>query len=101
MLPSPCLLLLFRNSCKRHSYYKNPNLSFLLVFLCSFGCKSLDLFFEDLELKEMNRGRRNLKQAASEQDFTLEECQSIAQVVSLRGSNQIEVSFCIYVLVKV
>ncbi|KAF2568578.1 hypothetical protein F2Q68_00028224 [Brassica cretica] len=38
----------------------------------------------------MNRGRRNLKQAASEQDFTLEECQSIAQVVSLRGSNQIE-----------
>lgn len=39
----------------------------------------------------MNRGRRNLKQAASEQDFTLEECQSIAQVVSLRGSNQIEV----------
>ncbi|VVB02956.1 unnamed protein product [Arabis nemorensis] len=39
----------------------------------------------------MNRGRRNLKQAASEQDFTLEECQSIAQVVSLRGSNQIEI----------
>jgi len=39
----------------------------------------------------MNRGRRNLKQAASDQDFTLEECQSIAQVVSLRGSNQIEV----------
>ncbi|CAN8317719.1 unnamed protein product [Cochlearia groenlandica] len=39
----------------------------------------------------MNRGRRNLKQAASEKDFTLEECQSIAQVVSLRGSNQIEI----------
>ncbi|KAG2332335.1 hypothetical protein Bca52824_003515 [Brassica carinata] len=29
----------------------------------------------------MNRGRRNLKQSASEQDFTLEECQSIAQVI--------------------
>ncbi|CAG7880929.1 unnamed protein product [Brassica rapa] len=39
----------------------------------------------------MNRGRRYLKQAASEQDFTLEECQSIAQVISLRGSNQIAV----------
>ncbi|EFH56821.1 hypothetical protein ARALYDRAFT_900931 [Arabidopsis lyrata subsp. lyrata] len=39
----------------------------------------------------MNKGRRNLKQAASEQDFTFEECQSIAQVVSLRGSNQIEI----------
>ncbi|KAJ4872989.1 hypothetical protein Rs2_26170 [Raphanus sativus] len=39
----------------------------------------------------MKRGRRNVKQAASEQEFTLEECQSIAQVVSLRGSNQIEI----------
>ncbi|CAH8297092.1 unnamed protein product [Eruca vesicaria subsp. sativa] len=39
----------------------------------------------------MNIGRSNLKQAASEQDFTLEECQSIAKVLSLRGSNQIEI----------
>lgn len=78
---------------KRHSY--KTLISVSSGVLCSFGCQSLELF----ELKEMNRGRRNLKQAASEQDFTLEECQSIAQVVSLRGSNQIEVSFCMYLCI--
>ncbi|KAL1220110.1 F-box protein [Cardamine amara subsp. amara] len=39
----------------------------------------------------MSRGRKRLKQAASEQDFTLKECQSIVQAVSLRGSNQIKI----------
>lgn len=39
----------------------------------------------------MKGGRKNLKRAAEEQTLTLQEGQSIMQVVSLRGSNLIEV----------
>ncbi|XP_047334448.1 probable RNA-binding protein EIF1AD [Impatiens glandulifera] len=39
----------------------------------------------------MKGGRKNLKQAAQQEDFTLQQGQSIMQVVSLRGSNLIEV----------
>ncbi|XP_010525424.1 PREDICTED: probable RNA-binding protein EIF1AD [Tarenaya hassleriana] len=39
----------------------------------------------------MKAGRKNLKKATEERSLTLEECQSIVQVVSLRGSNLIEV----------
>ena len=38
----------------------------------------------------MKGGRKNLKRAAEEETLTLEEGQSIMQVVSLRGSNLIE-----------
>ncbi|KAH9767587.1 S1-like domain-containing protein [Citrus sinensis] len=39
----------------------------------------------------MKGGRKNLKRAAGEQSLTLQDGQSIMQVVSLRGSNLIEV----------
>ncbi|KDP21631.1 hypothetical protein JCGZ_03302 [Jatropha curcas] len=39
----------------------------------------------------MKGGRKNLKRAAEEHNLTLEDGKSIAQVVSLRGSNVIEV----------
>lgn len=39
----------------------------------------------------MKGGRKNLKRAAGEDNFTLQQGQSIMQVVSLRGSNLIEV----------
>lgn len=39
----------------------------------------------------MKGGRKNLKRAAEEQSLTLQDGQSIMQVVSLRGSNLIEV----------
>ncbi|KAE9465100.1 hypothetical protein C3L33_02986, partial [Rhododendron williamsianum] len=39
----------------------------------------------------MKGGRKNLKRAAGEETFTLQQGQSIVQVVSLRGSNLIEV----------
>lgn len=39
----------------------------------------------------MKGGRKNLKRAAEEQSLTLQDGQSITQVVSLRGSNLIEV----------
>lgn len=41
----------------------------------------------------MKGGRKNLKRAAGEETFTLQQGQSIVQVVSLRGSNLIEVTF--------
>ncbi|XP_021733546.1 probable RNA-binding protein EIF1AD [Chenopodium quinoa] len=40
----------------------------------------------------MGRGRKNLKREVEEDDFTLQQGQSIMQVVSLRGSNLIEVT---------
>lgn len=39
----------------------------------------------------MKGGRKNLKRAVEEQSLTLQDGQSIMQVVSLRGSNLIEV----------
>ncbi|KAK3206329.1 hypothetical protein Dsin_020375 [Dipteronia sinensis] len=39
----------------------------------------------------MKRGRKNLKRAAEEQSLTVQDGQSVMQVVSLRGSNLIEV----------
>ncbi|KAI8032113.1 hypothetical protein ACSBR2_007925 [Camellia fascicularis] len=39
----------------------------------------------------MKGGRKNLKRAAEQETFTLQQGQSIMQVVSLRGSNLIEV----------
>ncbi|KAI3882576.1 hypothetical protein MKX03_010695 [Papaver bracteatum] len=39
----------------------------------------------------MKGGRKNLKRAAEEQGLTLQEGQRVMQVVSLRGSNSIEV----------
>ncbi|KAK2642717.1 hypothetical protein Ddye_024480 [Dipteronia dyeriana] len=39
----------------------------------------------------MKRGRKNLKRAAGEQSLTVQDGQSVMQVVSLRGSNLIEV----------
>uniref|UniRef100_A0A2P2M0K6 Uncharacterized protein MANES_10G044800 n=1 Tax=Rhizophora mucronata TaxID=61149 RepID=A0A2P2M0K6_RHIMU len=39
----------------------------------------------------MKGGRKNLKKAARDRSFTLEDGQSIMQVLSLRGSNLIEV----------
>ncbi|XP_058209452.1 uncharacterized protein LOC131322217 isoform X2 [Rhododendron vialii] len=39
----------------------------------------------------MKGGRKNLKRAAREETFTLQQGQSIMQVISLRGSNLIEV----------
>ncbi|XP_059666860.1 uncharacterized protein LOC132312498 [Cornus florida] len=39
----------------------------------------------------MKRGRKNLKRAVKEETLTLQQGQSIMQVVSLRGSNLIEV----------
>ncbi|KAF7146666.1 hypothetical protein RHSIM_Rhsim04G0113200 [Rhododendron simsii] len=39
----------------------------------------------------MKGGRKNLKRAAREETFTLQQDQSIMQVISLRGSNLIEV----------
>lgn len=46
-----------------------------------------------LEIREkpMKGGRKNLKRAVEEQSLTLQDGQSIMQVVSLRGSNLIEV----------
>ncbi|KAK3206903.1 hypothetical protein Dsin_020949 [Dipteronia sinensis] len=39
----------------------------------------------------MKRGRKNLKRAAEEQSLTVQDGQSVMQVVSLRGSNLIQV----------
>ncbi|KAH0878048.1 hypothetical protein HID58_065442 [Brassica napus] len=42
----------------------------------------------NLRVKEMNRGTRNLKQAAaSEQDFTVKQCQSISQIRDAKADN--------------
>ncbi|XP_056862552.1 F-box protein At2g40910-like isoform X2 [Raphanus sativus] len=42
----------------------------------------------NLRVNEMkNIGRKNLKQAASEQDFKLKQCQSIAQIMDTKGDN--------------
>ncbi|CAF1700959.1 BnaA08g05920D [Brassica napus] len=40
-----------------------------------------------LRVKEMNRGRRNLKQAVSEQDFRLKQCQNIAKIMDTKRDN--------------
>lgn len=39
----------------------------------------------------MKGGRKNLKRAVEQQSFTLEDGHSVMQVLSLRGSNLIEV----------
>lgn len=62
-------------------------------------CKSRDfkyltgdcLIVLEIREKPMKGGRKNLKRAAGEQSLTLQDGQSIMQVVSLRGSNLIEV----------
>ncbi|KAF8089185.1 hypothetical protein N665_0514s0015 [Sinapis alba] len=44
----------------------------------------------NLRVKEMKRGRKNLKQAASEQDFKLKQChQSIAQMMETKRDNSL------------
>ncbi|CAA3018397.1 probable RNA-binding EIF1AD [Olea europaea subsp. europaea] len=58
--------------------------------LCPFSFFELFLFAR-VRSKEMRGGRKNLKRAVEEEMATLQQGQSIMQVVDLRGSNLIEV----------
>ena len=46
----------------------------------------------------MKGGRKNLKRAVNDETLTLQEGQSIMQVVSLRGNNQSEIYPCLFTL---